>query len=321
MSMIVVVPTDTTDATLISSNIPEDDYPVWSSETDYVIGDFVISTETHTVYRAMVDSGPSGTGPVNPDTETASFADPLTPDADIRTWQIIGATNRWRIFDKKPSVQSSQADEIDVTIAPGVFVDAVGLFNLNAASVQIIITDPIDGEVYNETRTLQDNTAITDWYEYFFEPSSELTDIVFLDLPPYANAEIQVIISRTGETAFCGQLVLGGRRYFGETTVDDSGLDGVDFSTVEQDIFGDLTTVKRAATRLNRYRIAVQSSRLQLIARVMRNLRGGRPAIFVGSRDDRIASLNYGFARDWRVDYEDSFANLSYMTIEVQGVV
>ena len=320
MAMTVIVPVDTTDATLTASNVPEDDYPEWDAMDDYIIGDYVISTTTHTIYRALVANGASSTV-VNPDTEAAEFADPTVIDPATQYWSTINATNRWQLFDEKPSVQCSNPTSIDVTITPNAVIDGIGLFRLDAASVQIIMTDPVDGVVYDETTGLSDNSGIDSWYAYYFEPIDELSDVAFLSLPPYASASIRVIISRTGGTAYCGQLVLGRKRDLGETTTAQTNFTGVDFSTVQQDIFGDLYTVKRASTRLNKYRVWTNTTRLQAIARIMRELRGGTAAVWVGTEDERLATLNYGFWRDYRVDYEDAVAQVAYMTIEVQGIV
>lgn len=322
MSMNVLIPVDTTDATLTASNIPETDYTAWSNLTDYVLSDYVISTATHTVYRALVASGPSGVGAVDPDVEAANFADPLVDtSATTRYWQIISATNKWKLFDKKPSVQSTNSTTIDVTITPGEITDGIGLFNLDAGSVQVIVTSVADGEVYNETTSLTDNSGVTDWYSYFFSPVDELSDLTVVGFPPYGDASIQIIITRTGGIAKCGQIVLGRMRELGDTTTDGSGFDGYDFSTITTDVFGNIETTQRAATRVNRFRVAVTSTRLQSVSNVLRGLRGGVSAVWIGAEDDRIAALNYGFARDWRVDYEDTTADLSYLTLEIQGIV
>ena len=126
--MKVIPPLDVTDAMLTSIDIPENDYPEWADATAYVRGDYVISTTTHTVYHCLVDhtSDPSK----NPDTETAALADPLIDDPDPVHWQVIGATNRWKLFDKKPSVQATQNGGFEVTLTPGVIISGLGLHTL-----------------------------------------------------------------------------------------------------------------------------------------------------------------------------------------------
>jgi hypothetical protein len=315
----VIAPIEVTDAMLTSINITEDDYDEYGDATDYAVGDYAISTTTHTVYRALVANGPSSTV-VDPDDEAADFADPLVTDPDPRTWQIIGATNRWKLFDEKPTVQATNAASIELTLTPGETVEAVALINLDATEVQIVMTDPIDGEVYNETFETLDSTGIVDAYSYYFEPLEYLTVITALDLPPYTDAEIEITITKTGGTAASGQVVVGRARTLGTTTPDSSGFNGYDFSTVGTDIFGNLETTRRAATRIGKYRIAVTATRLQAIERALNSLRGGAPAVWVGVTDNRLASTTYGYVRSWRVDYVDRAANLAHLTLEIQGI-
>ena len=321
MTMRLIDLVDVTDATLTAANIPETDYAEWSALTDYVAGDYVISVATHTVYRALVASGPGAGGAVDPDVEAANFADPLVDtSAATRYWQIIGATNLWRLFDSKPSVQATFADEIDVSITPGVRIDTLAVWNVDATSVQVIATSAASGEVYNVTKALIDTSGIDDWYEYFFSPVEELSETVFQDIPPYRDLTIQVIITRTGSNAMCGQITLGRAFPLGRTATDGTGSEGLDFSTIDTDIFGNLETTRRAAVRIIKFRVVTDTLRLNSVQRKLNEYRGGLPAVWLGADDERLGAQNYGFASDWRVDYVDTKARVSYLTIEVQGI-
>ena len=78
----------TTDAILTSSNIPEDEYPVWVSGTSYTALEKVIYQ--HKIYERIVTG--SGTTP---------------PDLDQVNWLDSGYTNRYRMFDNIISSVSS----------------------------------------------------------------------------------------------------------------------------------------------------------------------------------------------------------------------
>ena len=319
--MKVLTPIDPTDAMLVAANITEDDYAEWSAATNYVIGDYVISTATHTVYRALVASGPATTA-VDPDLEAANFTDPLVDtSAETRHWQIIGATNLWKLFDKKPSVQAINADTIDVSLTPGDIVGGIGLFNVNASSVRVTVTSAAEGLVYDQTRELVDNENVTDWYDFFFAAIEELDEITFLELPPYADATYRIVVTREAGTAYVGQIVLGSVKDLGTTLIGGTGFDGFDFSTISTDVFGNIQTTRRAATRVNRFRVLAQMTRMQAIERILNDLRGGVPAVWIGATDDRVNALAYGYARDWRVDYLDPEANAANLTLEIQGIV
>ena len=312
--MKIIVPVDVTDAVLTSSNIPETDYAAWSAATTYARGDFVISTATHTVYRSLTD----GNLNKDPDAEQVALADPLIDDPSPINWQVISATNRWKMFDKKPSIQSTRADSIVVTLEPGTFTSGLAGFNIDAASVNVVV---VSGgvEVYDRTIEMIDDTVVVDWYSYFFTPITALTEFVLTDLPPYGDAEVTVTIEKAGGAVKCGQIVLGAIRQAGDTGVENSGFSGLDFSFVEQDDFGDLTTVRRAATRLSQFDVFMDNSTLLGFDALMRELRGGTAAVWIGDEDQRKAAINYGFYRDYRLVYKTS--QYSVMSLQIQGIV
>jgi hypothetical protein len=136
--MKIIRPTPVTDATLISSTIAEDDFPEWSAATNYAVGAFVISIATHTVYRSLTADNLNN----NPDLEQAALADPLIADPDPINWQVIGATDRFKLFDSKPSQQATRAENITIVNAPGVFIGGVAGFNISANSVSITMNEP-----------------------------------------------------------------------------------------------------------------------------------------------------------------------------------
>ena len=57
--MRVLLPIDVTEAMVTASNLAENDHGEWMASVDYSLGDFVISTATHQVYRALQPSGPN----------------------------------------------------------------------------------------------------------------------------------------------------------------------------------------------------------------------------------------------------------------------
>jgi len=312
--MKIVKPQPVTDATLISSTIAEDDYAVWSDATTYAAGDYVISTDTHTIYRSLTADNLDN----DPDLEQLAIADPLIPDPAIINWQVISATERWKLFDSKPTQQASEADNITVVVAPGVYIGAVGGFGISAQSVTVTMDDG-GTEVYTKTLPLQDETSVIDWFTYFFTPILELSEFVFTDLPPYADAEVTVSIDRAGGIVKAGQVVMGPIWETGLTFADGSGFSGLDFSTVEADIFGNLTRVTREATRLSNFQVFLDATQLLSFDSRMRSLRGGVAVVWIGSDDNRKAAISYGILRDYRVSYQTP--DYSVIQLETQGLV
>lgn len=311
--MKIIIPELITDDTLVSSTIPETDYAEWSSLTTYARGDFVISTTSHTVYRSLTDANLDN----DPDLEQIAIADPLIEDPDPVNWQVISATNRWKMFDQKPSVRAVQASEIEVVLIPDGLISGVAGFGVKASTVVVsVVYDSV--EVYQNTLVMQDDTIVATWWDYFFAPISLLTEFVLVDVPPYSGAEITITLTGGGDVE-CGQIVVGETRTIGETVFGGTSFNGLDFSFVQQDEFGDLTTVQRAATRVSNYEVVIPSGYLLGFDNLMRSLRGGTAAVWVGLEDPKRAAVNYGFYRDYRSVYQT--VDISLVNLQIQGIV
>jgi hypothetical protein len=302
---------------VIYVDIPENDHPPWFPMSPYNRGDYVISFVTHTKYRSLTNGNVGN----DPDQEQAALADPLIDDPSPINWQAISATNRWKLFDKKPSVQAVSSNSfINVDLQFTEYTDGVAGFNIDATSINIEVYR-LGGQtpLYIKNIQMQDDTVVYDWYSYYFSPIIRLTDFAVADIPPYRDVVIKVTIQNDGGIAACGQLIFGGVTVLGSTEVGNTGFSGVDFSYVDQDDFGDLTTVRREATRLSQFDVFAPNSTLLNFDRIMRSLRGGVAAVWMGDDDIRKAATNYGFSRNYRPIYKTS--EYAIISLEIQGIV
>ncbi|WP_298494500.1 hypothetical protein [uncultured Maritimibacter sp.] len=306
-----------TDDMLVSANFAEETgVAAWSSGTNYAVAALTWSATTHTIYRAVVASGPANGGARDPDVEVADFADDLVDTSGMtRKWQVYTASNLWKLFDKRPSIVCENAGSIEIVLAPGEVVDVVGLRNVTADSVRVVVTDPEDGVVYDVTRDTVDNSGIADGYEYYFEPLDQLTDMTFQYVPPYPDATIAITLTVAGGAAACGQIVLGRARRWGVANLG-GGLGGMDFSTVEFDEFGERDVTERDMVLDTRLIVSVSSTRVQTLTRILKRLRGGGAALWLGAEDDRFGYSAYGFLRDWNLDFDNG--RNAQITLEVR---
>jgi hypothetical protein len=168
-------------------------------------------------------------------------------------WKEVSATNRWKAFDNKVGSQTSQATSITYCITPGQVYDSIAFLNLDAITVQVVLTDPVEGVVYDHTTDLQ-TTVISgagttiDWYTYFFSSIFRTTDIAILDIPPYLNAVVDVTITYTGETAKVGAIVLGLQSTIG-TTRWNPNIGIHDYSIKAVDEYGVYSVSERAFSK------------------------------------------------------------------------
>lgn len=297
--MKIITPVPVTATLLTSSNVLENDAPVWTAGT-YTVGQQCIYD--HRVYEVIVASTTD-----RPDVGAVA----ATP-----TWLDLGATNRFKAFDQIISTQTSNAGTIEFTVTPGQVVNAVALFGLSGSEITITMTDPLEGVVYTETRSLQDNTLIVDGYSYFFEPITYLTDVVFTGLPSYGSAAISIVIDAGTSTATCGEFVMGKQRTLGVTNFG-SAVSIQDYSRKERDQFGNTVIVQRAYSKRAEYDVTVETNQVASIQKVLADLRTV-PTVFVGE-PSKSETVIYGFYKQFNIVL--STPSISNCSIEIEGLV
>lgn len=297
--MRIVTPQPITEAILTSTNVLENDYPAW------VAGTYTLGTRRiwqHKIWEVIIASTTS-----QPDTGAAA-----TPPE----WQLISATNRYKMFDGVISTQTSRTGTIAVTVTPGDIVNAVAFFGLAGNTINVTMTDPVEGTVYNQTKSLQDNTLISDWYTYFFESVYQKTDAVFADLPSYLNAVITVTVNAGAATASCGEMVMGRQRTLGLSNFGTS-VSIQDYSRKTTDDFGNVVIEQRAFTKRADYDVTVETSRVSVVQKALADIRT-TPTVFIGE-EDRPETVVYGFYRSFNIII--STPTLSDCSLEVEGLI
>lgn len=295
--MKVISPITITGGMINSSNAVET-YSNYSSATSYAVGARVVYGNF--VYESLISSNLNN-----------------QPDISQTRWLEIGPSNKWAMFDSKISTQTTRATPLTVVISPSTITNSLALLNMQATSVVITITDGISGpEIYNRTVDLND-TAILDWYMYFFEPYDFRKDVVLTDIPPYSTAVITVSVVNTGATSAVGNLLLGNIIELGSTQYG-AGVGIRDYSIKETDEFGNTTFLVRAFSKRMQAQIFLDNSSLNYVMRALTNLRAV-PAVWIGSESSELEPLIvYGFYRDFNIDIP--YPNNSLCSIEIEGL-
>ena len=238
-----------------------------------------------------------------------------TPRSSPTWWLDLGNTNRWKMFDGSVTSQTSNPGSIAISIQALGRMDSVALLNISAATARFKMTDAIDGVVYDQTYSLTSTSGITDWYAYFFEAITRITDYVELDMPPYANAVLDITLTDTGNTVLCGACVVGQRKEIGGTQYGCS-LGIQDYSLKQQDAFGNYTILERAFNKRGRFTLWVNNSLVDELQTILASYRA-TPIVYIGS-DSFGASIIYGFYKDFStvIQYTDA----SLCDIELEGL-
>lgn len=272
-------------------------YEEYDAGTTYTADTIVISTATNHAYQALV-SGESGNSLSN-----------------AAKWLDLGPTNRYNMFDQSNSSQTLNGEDIDVTIEVTGRINSVAFLNLVAETIQVIVTDAVDGEVYNETVSLISSDDVTSWWEYFFLPIRRYGDWTFLDLPTYNNPTVRVIITNASSIAKVGSVVLGLSRELGGT-VYPSSVSITDYSKKEVDEFGYYTIIVRDFAKVADLKVAVDEIRIDSITEILSDLRA-TPVLFVGVENYR-ATWVYGFMKEWK--WNLAGPNESYLLLYIEGL-
>ena len=224
--MDVIRPVKLTDAMLISSNVPETDYPVYNSGTTYADGAIVmVTTGEHRIYESL-QAANTGHTPID---------NPLW-------WLDLGPTNRWAMFDSVVNTQTSNPGNISFVLQPG-GINSLGLMELEGSSVTVELVDVGTSQiVYSRTENLQIQNAYN-FYTHVFEPFAYKKHLIFTDIPTYATGMLQITITGiNGAAAKCGVCTVGLARYLGMLQYRPTvGI--IDYSTKKTDDFGRTTLV------------------------------------------------------------------------------
>lgn len=280
----VLLPTEITNTKFVSSTIAETEYPAHSTSATYGIGDRVISTVTHRIYESAKASNLN--------------KDPTDVNNRVGTtiwWIDIGATNRWKMFDTQISSQSSVASPLTVVLTPGA-INAIYLAGIDADTLQVSIKDQVGGSVvFTKTVTLEDS-APPDYYEYFFSPFRTQTDVLVDSIPPYANPEVTITLTKSSGKVLCGACVLGDLRPVAETLLGAKSSPKT-FSYVKINDAGEAEIKRRRAAKdmtLSGIIDLEEANRVTDTAMDLLDV----PAFWIASGDPRFAGLRaYGLGK------------------------
>jgi hypothetical protein len=352
--MKLIIPTTITDAMLTSTNVDETIATEWSSGSTYADGDFVYVADgtQRDIYESLQGSNTNK----DPETETdwwvfrsttydeyaagttysigdtvidatnhlvyESLTNSNTGNAltDTTNWLNIGATNSWKVFDAKVGSQTERTGSIYYELDVGEIVEGIAFFNLSADSIDIVMTDSTDGEVYNETINLISTANVVDGYTYFFEPIITTKATVKTDIPPYGSATLEITINAGNDTdtAKCGEIALGRVREFGGTQYG-AGFEIIDYSRKAVDDFGNYSVTERAFSKRVPMDVLVDNAVIAYLKQTLEDYRA-TPLVCIPTEATDLQGpfLTYGYYRTARTVVP--YPNHSVLTIEWEGL-
>ena len=296
--MRVIRPVAITEAELISSSVPEDEYPAYNPAADYIVGYSVIYE--HVTYESV---------------QTPNVGH--TPGASPLYWAVKGPTNRWLMFDNEVSSQTEADESIVATIAPGL-VDSLALLNLQGVLVNVRVTDgPGGAELYNHDYPL-DGSEVFDWYQYFYQPFIEIHQIVLTDLPLYGSAHITATLTGGGIVKV-GSMIAGTAFYLGEMELGVS-VGMISFSKKDTDpITGSTKFIKRKNSKRMSGQFMLDNFALDNVYRILAEL-DAVPSVWLGTDAAGYELLKFfGFFRDFSTVI--AYPTKSLCSFEIEALI
>ncbi len=213
--------------------------------------------------------------------------------------EVVGVTGVASALATQGATRPIFGAALHVVITPGERVNALGLAGLSCNTVQISATSAQALTAYGNAtiypNALSESTTgifdintriVNDGYDYAFEPFTTRPSMSIFDIPPFSDAVITVTMWSDSGNVKCGALVVGTYIYIGDIRADcQPSNDGLNFSSVTRDNFGNATLVPRRTIPKTEQRLTVVAARVNKVkdARVLLN---ATPALWSGLHDN-----------------------------------
>lgn len=236
-----------------------------------------------------------------------------TPYVEGAHFVSSNGTDPQNMFNATTSEATTRAGDLVVVLAPGA-VNAIGFAGLVGGSLSVV-GESGGVEVFSYSQSLTAD-VITDYYEYFFEPFTQLGDVLVTDIPPFED--IQLTITITGGSTACGSCAFGRLYQLGDTQLGASvGIN--DYSTKETSEAGVTTLAPGPFSKRISANLFLENT---LINRTQRLLADARATAtfwaFADGTDFSEAYTVLGYYRDF--DVVVSYPRHSLVSIEIEGL-
>lgn len=237
-----------------------------------------------------------------------------TPSVAGSDWTRIGATNRLKAFDGFLQDVASLSGGIPYVLQFADLVTDIAILRASGTTVDVVMTDATDGEVYNQTFSLLDDSAIVDWWEYFFAPIVQSDSLLVEDLPPYVGADIAITLN--GDDPSIGQIVTGTGLPLGLVRTG-TGVGIESYSIKDRDDFNRSIVVARPYSDTASFDLAIGSQQVGYVKRQLA-LREALPTLYYMSEGAAYGAVAYGFFKDF--DILHSTAVVADCVLEIEGL-
>lgn len=241
--------------TNVTTNVPASSAPVYNAASTYAKGAVVIDAVTRFEYESLIANNTN------------------KPLSDATAWISRGIENRGKMFDVSIGSQTINPNEIVIQLDVRRVVTTLTLLNVEAASVEVTINDPIEGAIpYNGNQSLIEPSGGKSWFNWHFAPVQREDRALFDGLPTYSQAIITIKIKNPGSVAKCGVLLIGKKVILGESAYGTSvSID--DYSVKKRDDFGGWNVLEGEFSETCTLPVQVSEAMLDKVPRILAKYR------------------------------------------------
>lgn len=280
-------------------------YPEYSPGTTYSAGDIVIIDSVHKKFESLQDSNTGN-----------------APDTSNLWWIELGSTNVWTAFDKKIGSRTIRTGSIEYTITPGMIVEKLSFLNMACSSISVSVVDPVEGTVLEQEINMISTSNVFDGYLYCFAPFLFIRNTVTLDIPPYKNAVITVVISGGSDinTVGAGTIVFGRVSYIGGSRYSPT-YDFIDYTIKKPDDYGNVDVTERPFSKRIQVDMIIKNSMLGFVTEEIETYRATAVVWIMTERSESLQNvyLIYGFVKSFNTVAD--YLTHSFATIEIESLI
>jgi len=258
----------------MTTNVPASTLLAWNAATNYALNAEIIDAD-RVIWRSML-AGNVGN-------------DPATTTGK---WQRRGVENCLRMFDGSLGSATENPDLIEFTITPGRVVTDIQFLGLNAYSVQVTMTDPINGALFDSGEQLMLRPSGNSHWGYFFNPIERDSKLLVSGLPAYTGATVTVRIRNQGATARCAEVVIGRAIWLGNTQWRPS-ISFDDWSQKTRDEWGGWVASQGAYSDRLKLQVLVRGTQYERTRNLILPYRA-KPVVWFGARGFNVMTT-YGY--------------------------
>lgn len=258
----------------MTTSVAASDLLPWAAGKSYRLNEEIIDA-SRIIWRSMADNNLGN--------------DPATTTGK---WQNRGVENRLRMFDTSLGTVTEADELIEITIQPGRVVTDIMLLGLQAHSVQLLVTDPVQGLLHDTGELLMLKPSGNSHWGYFFNPIERESKLHLSGLPAYTQATITLRLRNPGGKVRCAEAVIARAVWLGNTQWRPSiGFD--DWSLKKRDDWGGWKAQQGAYSDRMKLQVLVKGTQYERVRTEILRYRA-MPVVWIGAQGYNVLTI-YGY--------------------------